>query len=1024
MPSLSDTLVAAVRERLIGQYEPIFAEYFGPLPGQGVERSVRCIFHDDRNPSCSVNVRDGLYRCHNPECGASGDVFTLIERRESLSFQDALRRLAQRVGINPDDFGVAYVPPRAREPGERNGEPRETPPAPADVPPIDDVVSRAFHEALLVHEGRLRVLTERRGLTRETLERFEVGHDGSRYTIPVRDVRGAVRNIRRYDPAARESHAKMMSWRQGYGEARLFHIAALGPADDDGVEHTGAVVLCEGEMDTMLACQFGLRACTTTGGAGTWREAWNPLFAGLDVVIAYDCDAAGRAGARNVAMQLARIAASVKVVDLGLTEPVGADITDYFHGHGHTLADFEALVAATPVFTLADGEAATLTLDEDDITELHLSHASRAEYLNRPIRTTAQVSGKTTAPFLVPKRFTIRCTAGIDRATSPLCAGCALAAGNSSRDVTVPDGNNSLLKLIKVSDGTRTKMLREMASVTARCTQNAVDITHPMNIEEIILIPAIDRTTRDAQYVTRLAYYLGHGLDANKTYTLTGVTVPVPQTQEVTHLFTRAIETRSSLDQFTLTPDTVERLRIFQPDGDTLADLDAKLDDFYGELERFTRIYQRRDLMLAVDLTFHSQLAFALQHETLARGWMELLVIGDTRTGKSTIVTRMSDYYQAGETTSGENTSFAGIVGGLTQVGTTWALRWGKVPLNNRRLLIIDEAGNLPQEQIGRMSSLRSSGIAEVTKIHTERTDARTRQVWIANPRGNRPLSTYSHGVLAVKELIGAPEDVARFDLVVTCASDDVALAVVNARRPLDETTTRYTSDLCHQRVMWAWSRTPEQVHIGEEALTSILGHAMRHGEQYRYASEIPLVEPNEQRVKLARAAVAVAALFFSTDATGTTVVVKPVHVDFAARFLDQLYEKPSLAFTDYAHAQRRRYTLTNTGAILALIDRTPGAARALMEQEQFTQRDFAEILGTDDRTELREQVSMLRDAGFLRRQGSSFYYKTAAAILMLRAHLNGAAVAPVVVAVAPPPPSSSGDAVHAPADDAEELPW
>lgn len=61
------------------------------------------------------------------------------------------------------------------------------------------------------------------------------------------------------------------------------------------------------------------------------------------------------------------------------------------------------------------------------------------------------------------------------------------------------------------------------------------------------------------------------------------------------------------------------------------------------------------------------------------------------------------------------------------------------------------------------------------------------------------------------------------------------------------------------------------------------------------------------------------------------------------------------------------------------------------MEQEQFTQRDLQEILGYDEREELRDAITTLRDSGFLRRQGSSFYQKTPAAIIYLRRHMaNG----------------------------------
>src|SRR5690606_8678318 len=91
---------------------------------------------------------------------------------------------------------------------------------------------------------------------------------------------------------------------------------------------------------------------------------------------------------------------------------------------------------------------------------------------------------------------------------------------------------------------------------------------------------------------------------------------------------------------------------------------------------------------------------------------------------------------------------------------------------------------------------------------------------------------------------------------------------------------------------------------------------ATEHGERYRFATEVPLVEPNEQRVKLARLAVAVAALFFSASEDGQSVIVRPEHVQFAAEFLEALYAKPSLAFNEYADMQRRRYELTEQSVI------------------------------------------------------------------------------------------------------------
>jgi hypothetical protein len=388
----------------------------------------------------------------------------------------------------------------------------------------------------------------------------------------------------------------------------------------------------------------------------------------------------------------------------------------------------------------------------------------------------------------------------------------------------------------------------------------------------------------------------------------------------------------------------------------------------------------------------HSILRFAFQGELLVRGWCEALVIGDSRTGKSTIVQRLLDYYGAGEFSTGENTTLAGLVGGLHQIGTSWALQWGRIPLNDRRLLAIDEAGNLPTEQIGRMSSMRSSGVAEVIKVHTERTNARTRQVWITNPRSNRSLSSFSQGVLAVKELIGAPEDIARFDIVVSAATGDVPLAVVNSARGAEAPVT-YSRDLCHQRVMWAWSRTGEHVVWEGDSTSLVLRLATDQGQRYRYATEIPLVEPNEQRVKLARLSAAVAATFFSSDESGQKLIIKPAHVQFAHDYLEAIYGKASLRFDEYSAMQRRRYELTEAGGIRTILDRNQHAPRTLMEQEAFTQRDLQEILSYNDRDDFRDALTKLRDSGFIRRVGTSFYVKTPAAIKYLRDMLGNDAV-------------------------------
>ena len=56
-----------------------------------------CPFHGEKSPSFKVNPNTGLWHCFG--CGEGGDVFSYVQKRESLDFPDAIRFLADRAGI-------------------------------------------------------------------------------------------------------------------------------------------------------------------------------------------------------------------------------------------------------------------------------------------------------------------------------------------------------------------------------------------------------------------------------------------------------------------------------------------------------------------------------------------------------------------------------------------------------------------------------------------------------------------------------------------------------------------------------------------------------------------------------------------------------------------------------------------------------------------------------------------------------------------------------------------------------------
>jgi DNA primase len=67
------------------------------LVKKGREMVGLCPFHDDHRPSMNVNATKQIFKCF--ACGAGGDVFKFVQMRESLSFSQAIERLAERAGI-------------------------------------------------------------------------------------------------------------------------------------------------------------------------------------------------------------------------------------------------------------------------------------------------------------------------------------------------------------------------------------------------------------------------------------------------------------------------------------------------------------------------------------------------------------------------------------------------------------------------------------------------------------------------------------------------------------------------------------------------------------------------------------------------------------------------------------------------------------------------------------------------------------------------------------------------------------
>ncbi|MDD5354953.1 MAG: hypothetical protein PHY56_00190 [Candidatus Omnitrophica bacterium] len=378
--------------------------------------------------------------------------------------------------------------------------------------------------------------------------------------------------------------------------------------------------------------------------------------------------------------------------------------------------------------------------------------------------------------------------------------------------------------------------------------------------------------------------------------------------------------------------------------------ISTKLNEIYDDLEsNVTFIYGRRDLLFGLDMIYHSVLSFYWGKELVQKGWCEGLIIGDTKTGKSKTIERILPHYGCGERFTGEKVTFAGLVGGVQQSANgKWTITWSVLPLNDRGLVCIDEAASESiKELIPSLSNIRSSGVAEIIAIQTAKTNARVRLLWSCNPI--RLISHYDYGILSIRDFATQQEDIARFDFAFTMGKDEVTEQEIRdgEKRVVAQ---KYNKELCHNLVMWAWTRKPSDIIISAKVKELILDKSKELAK--KYASPILLVEPHEQRIKIARLSIALACRLFSTD-NGEKVLVLPEHVEFISNWLDMLYSKPCMAYDKYAsiHQKTENISLTNYEQIKAELMEKPKWQHLVwifLHATHFRKNDVCEQMGIE----------------------------------------------------------------------------
>jgi DNA primase len=138
----------------------IVSEYV-PLKKNGKNHIGLCPFHSEKTPSFTVNDEKQIFYCFG--CGTGGNAFTFLMKQENLSFPEAVRTVAKRVGI---DVSMLDKKPSGEE------QQREL------MFLANHVAQDFYHHYLLTSPDaeKARQYIEKRGLKPEIIKSFKIGY--------------------------------------------------------------------------------------------------------------------------------------------------------------------------------------------------------------------------------------------------------------------------------------------------------------------------------------------------------------------------------------------------------------------------------------------------------------------------------------------------------------------------------------------------------------------------------------------------------------------------------------------------------------------------------------------------------------------------------------------------------------------------------------------------------------------------------------------------------------------------------
>ena len=273
-----------------------------------------CPFHNEKTASFSVAQNKQMYHCFG--CGVSGNVYTFIMKYENYSFPEAVKVLADRVGVEL---------PRM----EYSKEQKERENKRARLLEVNREAAKFFYYQLRQPHGAIGYqYLQKRELTDETMHRFGLGYAGKNGAELVQYLRQKGFEDELIKEAGLANYSEKRGLLSQFWNRVMFPIQDInnrvigfgGRVMGDGepkylnspetpvfdkrrnlyglnfarTARSGNVILCEGYMDVIAMHQAGFTQAVASLGTAFTAEQANLLRRYTDnVLLAYDSDGAG-----------------------------------------------------------------------------------------------------------------------------------------------------------------------------------------------------------------------------------------------------------------------------------------------------------------------------------------------------------------------------------------------------------------------------------------------------------------------------------------------------------------------------------------------------------------------------------------------------------------------------------------------------------------------------------------------------------------------------------------------------------